>query len=133
MAQRSEVTVYTISTHPPRVPKELDSPFAIAGNHNLRRLAEQTGGRVLFPTSPKQIGRSFDKITEELRSRYAISYRPADFSNDGRYRKILIKARKAGKKLHVRARKGYYARATSAEIADSAENSNLVSTLPEKH
>jgi VWFA-related protein len=133
IAQRSEVTVYTISTHPPRIPTYLDSPSAIAGNRNLRKLAEQTGGRVLFPTSPKEIGKAFQKITEELRSRYAISYRPADFSNDGRYRRIVIQARKAGKKLRVRARKGYYARATSPEIADSAENSNLVSALPAKH
>jgi Ca-activated chloride channel family protein len=134
VAQRSEVTVYTISTHHPTAPMESEDPNAVLGNQNLRKLAEQTGGRVLFPGRAKEIGKAFTKITEELRSRYSVSYRPADFTNDGRYRKIGIEARKAGKKLHVRARKGYYARATSSDMIDSSlENSKMLSALPPKH
>ena len=110
IAQRAGVTIYTISTHPPVMPRDMDDLAGVEGNRNLRRLAEQTGGRVLFPESPKEIGKAFEKITEELRNRYAISYRPANFSNDGRYRTIAIEARKEGKRLQVRARKGYYAR-----------------------
>lgn len=110
IAQRAGVTVYTISTHPPVIPRDMDDLASVEGNRNLRTLAEQTGGQVLFPESPKEIGKAFEKITEELRGRYAISYRPADFSNDGRYRKITIEARREGKRLQVRARKGYYAR-----------------------
>jgi VWFA-related protein len=110
IAQRAGVTIYTISTHPPVIPRDMDDLASVEGNRNLRTLAEQTGGQVLFPETPKVIGKAFEKITEELRGRYAISYRPADFSNDGRFRKITIEARKAGKRLQVRARKGYYAR-----------------------
>jgi VWFA-related protein len=111
IAQRAEVTVYTISTAPPAVsPSDTNARDIHDGNQNLRRLAEDTGGRVLFPARPKDIERAFAKINEELRSRYAISYRPADFSADGRYRRISIAAKKAGKSLRVRARKGYYAR-----------------------
>jgi Ca-activated chloride channel homolog len=83
------------------------------GNSNLRKLAEQTGGRVLFPGSPKNVAKAFVKIGEELRSRYAVSYKPAEFTPDGRYRTIKIEARKTGEKLQIRARKGYYARAAS--------------------
>jgi VWFA-related protein len=127
IAQRTGVTVYTISTHPPT---EMDDSASLGGNRNLRRLAEQTGGRVLFPHSPKEIGGAFQKITEELRSRYVISYRPADFSQDGRYRTITIAARKAGKRLQVRARKGYYARPPSFWDADSADSApNALSAL----
>ena len=119
VAQRAGVTIYAISTHPPMIGYRDDGE---EGNRNLHKLAEQTGGRVLFPESPRDIGKAFEKISEELRNRYAISYRPADFSNDGSYRKIAIEARKAGKKLQVRARKGYYARPASNldESADSA-------------
>lgn len=129
IAQRSEVSVYTISTHPQVAPMEEDDPTAVQGNKDLRRLAEQTGGRILLPTRTKEIAQAFAKITEELRSRYAVSYRPADFSNDGRYRKIRIEARRAGKKVQVRARKGYYAREQSPGEDSSADTTPQVSQL----
>jgi len=122
-AQRAGVAVYTITTV--TTSGEPD-PAAEEGNGNLRRLAEQTGGRLLFPRSPKQIGKAFEKISEELRSRYVISYRPADFSTNGRYRKITIEARQAGKKLQVRARKGYYARPASSGDYEAAEGTRSV-------
>ena len=43
----------------------------------------------------------------QLRSQYAISYKPEDFVADGKYRSIEILS--DNKKYHVRARKGYYA------------------------
>ena len=53
----------------------------------------------------KDIKHSFTAIEDELRSQYVVSYRPADFDADGRYRSIQISALK--KDLQVRARKGY--------------------------
>src|SRR5207245_2117276 len=47
-----------------------------------------TGGRLLIPANPKQVSKAFAKISDELRSRYAISYKPAAFAPDGRFRKI---------------------------------------------
>ena len=89
-----------------------------AGDKNLHKLAEQTGGRMFYPGSPKEVAKAFAKISEELRSRYEISYKPADFQPDGHFRKIKIDLRKTGKKADVRARKGYYARAVSVLSAD---------------
>src|SRR5438309_2356428 len=114
-AQRAEVTIYAISTNWDS--EQRDS--SILGNQNLHRLAEQTGGRVLMPPSPKAVTKAFAKIGEELRSRYAISYKPADFVSDGRYRKIKIQARQAGEKVQIRARKGYYASPASGINAGS--------------
>jgi Ca-activated chloride channel homolog len=119
-AQEAEVTIYTISTNYTRYSMRQDWA-ADAGNSNLRKLAEQTGGRVLFPADPKDVAKAFAKIGQELRSRYAVSYRPADFTPDGRYRTIKIEARKTGEKLEIRARKGYYARAASWLSSDSPE------------
>jgi Ca-activated chloride channel family protein len=76
---------------------------------------------VLFPADPKDVAKAFAKIGQELRSRYAVSYKPADFTPDGRYRTIKIEARKTGEKLEIRARKGYYARAASWLSSDSLE------------
>jgi Ca-activated chloride channel homolog len=119
-AQEAEVTIYTISTNYSTSLGERDLA-ADQGNSDLRKLAEQTGGRILFPHDPKQVAKAFAKISEELRSRYAVSYKPADFTPDGRYRKIKIEARKTGGSLEIRARKGYYARAASWLSSDSPE------------
>ncbi len=99
MAQRSEVIVYAISTD--------DSGLILRGDKALQQLADATGGRAFFPFKMKDIKNSFAAIEDELRSQYVVSYRPADFDADGRYRSIEITALK--KDLQVRARKGYYA------------------------
>ena len=99
MAQRAEVIIYAISTD--------DSGLILRGDKILEGLAEATGGRAFYPFKMKDITHSFAAIEDELRSQYAVSYHPADFNADGRYRSIEISALK--KDLQVRARKGYYA------------------------
>src|SRR5882724_11067038 len=99
MAQRAEVIIYAISTD--------DSGLILRGDKNLERIAEATGGRAFFPFKMKDIKSSFSAIEDELRSQYVVSYHPADFDADGRYRSIEITALK--KDLQVRARKGYFA------------------------
>jgi Ca-activated chloride channel homolog len=99
MAQRAEVIIYAISTD--------DSGLILRGDKNLEKLAEATGGRAFYPFKMKDITHSFAAIEDELRSQYVVSYHPADFDADGRYRTIEISALK--KDLQVRARKGYYA------------------------
>jgi VWFA-related protein len=99
MAQRAEVIIYAISTD--------DSGLILRGDKNLEKIAEATGGRAFFPFKMKDIKNSFTAIEDELRSQYVVSYHPADFDADGRYRSIEISALK--KDLQVRARKGYYA------------------------
>jgi Ca-activated chloride channel family protein len=118
-AQEAEVTIYAISTNYSRYSTERNLA-ADAGNSTLYKLAEQTGGRVLFPASPKDVTKAFAKIEEELRSRYAVSYKPSGFAPDGHYRTIKIEARKGGEKMVIRARKGYYARAASWLSSDPA-------------
>jgi VWFA-related protein len=99
MAQRSEVLIYAISTD--------DSGLILRGDKVLEDLASATGGRAFFPFKMKDITRSFAAIEDELRSQYAVSYKPSNFDADGRYRSIEITALK--KDLQVRARRGYYA------------------------
>ncbi len=99
MAQRAEVLIYAISTD--------DSGLILRGDKALQQLADATGGRAFFPFKMKDIKNSFSAIEDELRSQYVVSYRPANFDADGRYRSIEITALK--KDLQVRARRGYYA------------------------
>ena len=99
MAQRAEVIIYAISTD--------DSGLVMRGDKVLEQLADATGGRAFFPFKMKDITHSFAAIEDELRSQYVVSYKPADFDADGRYRSIEISSLK--KDLQVRARKGYFA------------------------
>lgn len=100
MAQRAEVIVYTISTN--------ITGAKTHGDKVLERIADATGGRAFFPFKVEDVADAFTQIQEELRSQYALSYRPSDFKRDGAYHSIEIVAEKH-KDLHVRARRGYYA------------------------
>jgi VWFA-related protein len=99
MAARAEVIVYTISTNISGMKGKADKV--------LERIAEATGGRAFFPFQMRDVADAFTSIQEELRSQYAVSYKPASFIADGRYRTIQITAQDKG--LKVRTRKGYYA------------------------
>ena len=100
MAQRAEVIVYTISTNL--------TGSSHHGDKVLERIAEATGGRAYVPFQITEVANAFAAIQEELRSQYAISYKPADFRTDGRYRTIEILAQNQ-KGLRIRSRHGYYA------------------------
>jgi len=99
MAQKAEVIIYAISTN--------TSGIKLRGDKVLEYFAEQTGGRAFFPFKIQDVSDAFSQIQDELRSQYAISYKPADFQFNGKYHKIDILA--DNKKYKVRARKGYYA------------------------
>lgn len=99
MAQRAEVVIYTISTNL--------TGDGHRGDKVLERIAEASGGRSYVPFQLTDVANAFAAIQEELRSQYAISYKPADFHSDGRYRSIEILAQNKG--MHVRSRRGYYA------------------------
>ena len=99
MAARAEVIVYTISTN--------ISGMKGKGDKVLERIADATGGRAFFPFQMRDVSDAFLSIQEELRSQYAVAYKPANFLPDGRYRTIEILAQDKG--LKVRTRKGYYA------------------------
>jgi Ca-activated chloride channel family protein len=100
MAQRAEAIVYTISTNV--------SGTKGPGDKVLERIADATGGRAFFPFQIRDVANAFAEIQDELRSQYAVSYKPADFKPDGHFRTIEIVASDR-KNFRVRARRGYYA------------------------
>ncbi len=100
MAQRADAIVYTISTNV--------SGTKGAGDKILERIADATGGRPFFPFQIRDVANAFSEIQDELRSQYAVSYKPADLKPDGHFRTIEIVALDR-KNFRVRARRGYYA------------------------
>ncbi len=123
LAQQAQVVVYTISTNYRY--GTYDENWDPEGNENLRRLAKETGGQMLNPPDAKVVGKAFAKIAEELRNRYAIAYRPADFKADGHYRTITIAAHRQGERLNIRTRRGYYARLVSLASNGHPKNGAL--------
>jgi VWFA-related protein len=99
MAQRAEVIIYAISTN--------ISGIKTRGDKVLERFAEATGGRVFFPTKLEEVTQAFSQIQDELRSQYALAYKPAEFMADGRFHSIAIESGRKG--LRIRSRRGYYA------------------------
>jgi VWFA-related protein len=101
MAQRAELIIYTISTN--------TNGYREKGDKVLERFAEQTGGRAFFPFKIEEVSNAFAEIEDELRSQYAVAYKPADFIADGSFRSIEIEPQGKRKDVRIRARKGYYA------------------------
>lgn len=102
-AERTGVTIYTVSTREERGPKT-------DADKMLEAIAERTGGEAMFPGDMFTLDKSLDKLRDLIRSRYFIAYKPADFQPNGSFRAISIVAEKNGKHLQGRARKGYRAR-----------------------
>ncbi len=103
IAQRQDVTIYTISTNSAAFfgSKEQDR-----GDKTLKRFSDETGGKAFFPLKIQDLANSFQGIHQELRSQYTIGYRPTNAKEDGTFRRIRIDV--ANKNFKARHRAGYY-------------------------
>ncbi|MFB3921382.1 MAG: VWA domain-containing protein [Terriglobia bacterium] len=99
MAQRGEVTIFTISTN--------RSGLAQQGDKVLKYLAEETGGRAFFPFSASDLATDFQEISRELRSQYSLAYVSSNTAHDGTFRAITVQTKNKG--VRVRSKSGYFA------------------------
>jgi len=97
-AQRTDTVIHIIL---------VADPHFGANTGVAKKLAEETGGRMLSASSDKKLMQAFDEISEELRSQYTLGYYPSNSTRDGKFRKIKVET--ANRDLKVLARKGYYA------------------------
>ena len=76
----------------------------------LRKLTEATGGRVVFPSSRRDLDSAFAQLETDMRQQYLLAYEPTNEINDGGFRKLEIKVpRFKEKEIKIRHRRGYYA------------------------
>jgi VWFA-related protein len=73
----------------------------------LRKLAHETGGRVLYPNTFGQLDNIYAQVDEELRNQYTLGYISSNTIKDGSYRKIAVSVN--AKEAVISARPGYYA------------------------
>jgi len=98
IAQRTETTIFAVSTKGGflgSVPGIEAGTIKDKSDKLLIRLCEDTGGEAFFPVGGSkamlELERAFKQISEELRSQYLITYRPANQNYDGRVRKIEVR------------------------------------------
>ena len=98
IAQRTETTIFGISTKAGflgSVPGVEAGTAKDKGDKFLMRLCDETGGEAFFPVGGNkamlELERAFKKISEELRTQYLITYKPANQNLDGRTRKIEVR------------------------------------------
>lgn len=77
------------------------------GEGELKRMSNETGGRVFSIDRKTTLEDAFRQIQEEMRSQYSIGYAPTNAKKDGSFRKIEI--RMSNKDHKVQTRRGYYA------------------------
>jgi Ca-activated chloride channel family protein len=104
MAQRHDTTIYVISTNKT---SDTRSREKVKGDEVLQKLADETGGKAYFPLKLDDLASDFQKIGEELRSQYVLSYSPTNLIFDGNYRKVRVEM--TDKKYKARTRQGYFA------------------------
>jgi VWFA-related protein len=97
-AQRTDSVIHVLLVYDPR-----------EGNNAgvAKKMADETGGRMIPVNSEKHLNEAFDQISQELRSQYTLGYYPTNAARDGKFRKLKVET--TDHELKVLTRKGYYA------------------------
>lgn len=110
LARRSQTVVYTIGLG-------LDAPASrftpAGGEFALRRLAQETGGRLFTPRQPADLSNVYAQIADELTSQYVLGYLSSNGRGDSGWRSIAVRVSRPS--LHARTRLGYYAPTPSTQ------------------
>jgi len=77
-----------------------------ASQDNLRTMAAETGGFAVTG-SPENVQRAFERVRVENSNYYILGYYASNDARDGKFRKIVVRVKRAG--VRVEARKGYTA------------------------
>jgi VWFA-related protein len=103
-AQRSDTIIYSVLFEDPRYTSWQYG--GMSGEGPMRRMAEETGGRVFRVDRKNSLEDIYNTIQQEMRSQYAAAYTPTNPAKDGTFRRIELRAKNKDTKVQVR--KGYY-------------------------
>ena len=110
VAQRSRSVVYWIELREGDHTGVVTSHWRDREGHDaeidgLRRLVDDSGGRIVPITHPDRAVEAFGSILAELREQYVLGYYPSLNLDDGRWHRVKVKVNRPG--LKVRTRGGY--------------------------
>jgi hypothetical protein len=124
LVPRDELTSAVQNTSDNKIPRGGETGFDRARQAGsdlpesaLRYVANATGGLLIRNTNDLSVG--LDRVDEEMRGYYLLSYRPKNEKLDGGFRQIRVSVKKSD--LTVRARNGYYAMPAGSELLAPGE------------
>jgi Ca-activated chloride channel family protein len=115
--EESGITYYFVAVNTDRNPGIVISPDMedavlpdmLQMRLRMERMAEATGGSVVFPSRPEEVIPMYEQIARQLGSTYNLGYAPPNRTPDGKDHKIEVRVR--NKDLKVRqSRQSYTAR-----------------------
>ena len=106
-AQKSNIIIYSIDISDAGFYFTRGFGFGGGGEGVLKKLSEETGGRIIKVKNQKETAAAFQQIADELRTQYLLGYTPSNAKHDGSFRKIRVRVTNTAYK--VQARRGYYA------------------------
>jgi Ca-activated chloride channel family protein len=112
LAKRSETAIYAIGL---RSKEPVVSRGFREAEFVLRQLAQETGGRVFFPSAVTELGGIYGQIAEELSSQYTLGYTSKNPRRDGMWRRVVVRLSRPN--VTARAKQGYYAPGVTVEKA----------------
>jgi VWFA-related protein len=98
-AEAAQVTVYVVGVGGV-------AGISLKGENMLRRIADETGGRVFFPPREPDLVGVAESVATDAHSRYLITYTPSDQKKDGTWREVSVAVPEGYK---IRTRAGYFA------------------------
>lgn len=104
-AQRSDAIIYTILFEDPRYTSAFFG--GVSGEGAMKRMAEETGGRLFRVDRRNSLEQIYAQIAEEMRTQYVIGFTSSNPNKDGTFRRVEIKPK--DRNIRIQARKGYYA------------------------
>jgi len=102
--QKSDVLIYSIDISDRMFYMNQGGFFS--GDSVLRKLSDDTGGRVIHVDAKHDVSQAFQQIADELRTQYSLGYTPTSARHDGSFHKIHVKVR--NQDFKIQARRGYY-------------------------
>ena len=107
-AQRSDAIIYSIYYVDRAFYAQSGMMFGGGGGESdLRKMSEETGGKVFTVSKKHPLDEVFNEIQEELRNQYSIGYSSINSKRDNTFRHLDIKVDNPAYKSQ--ARSGYYA------------------------
>ena len=104
LLKASDVTIYVIGSlegRPPSIRQQQRT--------TLLQIAEVTGGRAFFAVRKADLDKIYEDVLSEIRAQFTIGYISTNEKQDGKWRKVEIKAARPGaRSMRVRSRGGYY-------------------------
>src|SRR3984893_3530562 len=107
LLKESDVVLYSVGI---LSGSDAGSSLGMEGQGTLDELSNVSGGKAFYPRSAAEMDDIFEQIALELRHQYSIGYRPPNFTNDGKWRRIKVKVTppRGLPRLFVRSKEGYY-------------------------